>query len=81
MDQQTHVLDNRRRRFPWGQSKVVIGSILQDRSRRSKVDVVERSIQQYFRRVESSDLAAAEMARKELGGAKKTVINPLPGYD
>jgi hypothetical protein len=42
-------------------------------------------------RVESSELAAAEMARKELECDKKTsllirsyseiVINPLPGYD
>jgi hypothetical protein len=53
------------------------------------VDGVQRSIQQFARVV--SELAAAEMARKELDCAKKTsrvirnhseiVIKPLPGYD
>jgi hypothetical protein len=68
--------------FPWGPCKVVVRSVRQDRRSSSR-----RNTAEYTTAV--SELAAVEMARKELDGAKKTsrviwsysetVINPLQG--
>jgi hypothetical protein len=49
-----------------------VASVPRAYKRAQSEDGAQRSIQQYSRVADSSELAAAEMERKELGDTKKT---------